>query len=710
MKKMSLKKDILWRVAVVYLGMLMFAVVIIGKIIYLQVGEHKVWTEKAEKISLKDITIDPKRGDIYDCKNRLLATSVPYFEVRIDTRAHGLDNATFNNGVDSLALCLSKLFGDKSKSDYKTELFQARKEGLHFYLLKRKVTYQQLQVIKGFPLFRKGRNKGGLIFIEDDRRVLPQVDLANRTIGYTSKSESGNLVGIEGAFDQYLRGVKGIRLMQRAAGNVWIPLNDGNEVEPQDGKDIITTIDVEIQDVAEDALRRQLMLHNAEHGTAVLMEVATGEVKAIANLQRSAGGDYVESFNYAVGESTEPGSTFKLMSLIAAIDEGYVDINDTVDAGNGKVLFYDKVIEDHGEHGLGKISIQRAFECSSNVGVSKVIVHCFKGREQEFIDRLYKMGLNRKMGLDILGEGTPEIKNPQSRLWSGVSLPMMSIGYEVKLTPLQILTFYNAIANNGKMMKPRFVKSVVYHGDVIKEFEPEVLNPSVCSKSTIVKVKKMLEGVVRRGTATNLNNSIYKIAGKTGTAQIANHKFGYKSVSGISYQASFAGYFPAENPKYSCIVVVNAPSNSVYYGNLVAGPVFKEIADKVFATSLDMHREINFKHAIPDTSLPFSKDGYKKDLVKVFEKLDIPFEENSDDMDWSMTKVSNQKVELTAKKINKTIVPNVVNMGAKDAMFLLENAGLEVILKGRGRVKSQSIPAGTRNKLHATIVLEMTYS
>ena len=396
----------------------------------------------------------------------------------------------------------------------------------------------------------------------------------------------------EGAFDKELSGKNGVAVKQRLTGGDWITVDGAGSVESKDGNDVITTLDIDLQDVATSALMSQLRKHNADHGCAVLMEVATGDVKAIANLELGSDGDYHETYNYAVGESTEPGSTFKLPSLMAAIEDGVIDTGDIVDTGTGSVKYYNKVIRDTKEDGHGKITVKEVFETSSNVGTSKLIYENYKDHPKDWVNRLYAMKLNQKLDLQIKGEGTPLIRYPGDKLWSGISLPMMSHGYEVQLTPLQILTFYNAVANDGTMMKPRFVTGILRNGSVVKSFTPEVIINSIASRSTIRKAKKMMEGVVERGTAINLRNANYKIAGKTGTAQIARDNKGYRSGNTMSYQASFVGYFPAENPLYSCIVVVNAPSNGVYYGNIVAGSVFKEISDKVYANNF-------FKDYIP---------------------------------------------------------------------------------------------------------------
>ncbi len=438
--------------------------------------------------------------------------------------------------------------------------------------------------MQALPIFKEGRYKGGMIAEVESKRELPHESLASRTIGNLNKGASGNVVGLEGAYDTELTGVNGSILKQRLTGGAWMPVHDENYIEPRDGNDIITTIDIELQDVAESALFSQLSRHGAHHGTAILMEVKTGDIKAISNLRIEDDGDYHESYNYAVGESTEPGSTFKLPAFMVALEDGVISLEDSISTGDGTVRYYDKTIRDSHRGGYGTITARTVFENSSNVGTAMIINENYKGRPGDFVDRLYSMGLNDKVGIEIKGEGSPLIRYPGDKYWSGISLPMMSHGYEVQQTPLQILTFYNAVANDGRMMKPRLVKEIRYHGQQVEEFSPRVLKSSICSKATIEKAHELLEGVVERGTATNLRNDTYKIAGKTGTAQIANDKYGYKQDGRVSYQASFVGYFPADNPVYSCIVVVNAPTNSIYYGNLVAGPVFKEIADKVYSS------------------------------------------------------------------------------------------------------------------------------
>ncbi len=705
---MSVKKEIIWRVAVVYIAFLLLALAIVARIVYLQVFEKNKWMEKAGTYALKTMNIPADRGSIYAADGRLLACSVPYYEVRFDTKCENLTDQYFYKKVDSLALCLSRLFGDKSKEEYKRSLIKARKEGKRYHLIKSEVNYIQLKKLKTFPIFRLGRYKGGLVYMQENRRVRPHQSLAGRIIGYTSKDINGNVVGIEGAYNDQLAGTQGIRLMQRLSGDVWMPMNERNEIEPKDGKDIITTIDVNLQDVAHKALLRQLTSQGAQYGTAILMEVKTGEIKAMVNLGKDENGFYHEMQNYAIGESTEPGSTFKLPVLIAALEDGVVELEDTIDTGNGTFKYYDKIIrDDYHEHGgYGKITVEEVFEKSSNVGMAKIITGAYKERPGDFIDRLYAMRLNEKLGIEIKGEGSPQIRYPGDKLWSGISLAMISHGYEISITPLQTLTFYNAIANNGKMVQPRFVNEIRYHGKLVKRFDTEVLQSSVCSKATLHKVRRILEGVVETGTAKNLKNPQIKIAGKTGTNQIYNKKYGYKSHSEVSYQASFAGYFPADEPKYSCIVVVNSPSKNVYYGNMVAGPVFLEIARKVYATSTDMHPMIARNKDSVD--LPYTKTGNRDDLRKAMKELDIDVEKGHINADWVNTEKKAEAVEFSKRNIINGLVPNVVSMGAKDAIYLLENAGLKVRLLGRGTVRSQSIMPGTTIRKGDQIILEMS--
>jgi len=702
----EIRKDILSRFGILYIIFSVFFLIILGKILYLQIVEGTYWKSKASELTQKNVIIPPMRGDILSNDGKVLATSVPYYEIRIDFRAEGLKKDTFYKYVDSLAINLSKIFQDKDFSIYKKELINAYKEGHRYYLLKRKVDYQTFKKLKKLPIFRLGQNKGGFIANKVFIRHKPYGNLAARTIGYITQNRV--VVGIEGAFDSYLKGKEGVQLMQRLSGNVWMPINNGKAIEPVDGYDLVTTIDLNIQDVAHHALLYNLQKHEAVNGCVVVMETKTGEVRALANLQYDTiKKQYVENFNFAIGESVEPGSTFKLISMLAALEEGCIKITDSIQTGNGVISYYGVKMKDSREGGYGKISVSDVFAYSSNVGTSKIIKNCFEKNPKTFIERIYNLRLHEKLGLDIKGEGIPVIKDPSDTSWSGLTLPWMSIGYEVKLTPMQILTVYNAVANNGTMVKPMFIKALKYNGETIKVFKPQIINPLICSKETIIALKKMLEEVVEKGTAKNLNTTPYKIAGKTGTAQIARGKYGYRDENAKkTYRASFVGYFPADNPQFSIIVVINSPSKSVYYGNVVAGPIFKEIADKIYATHVGIQNEFIVNSVENTNSSPFKK-GCIYDYSQIFKQLNINTEINNN-YEWITASYCKNQICLKKIDIPKNQMPNVIDMGIKDAIYILENLGLETRIIGRGKIKKQSIPPGTSIKKGDLVYLELS--
>jgi len=699
------KRVIFSRAYLVYGMITLFAAIIVGQTINIQEFEGDEWLAKKESLTRQYKEIDAVRGNIYAADGSLLATSIPKYEVRFDAVTNALTDEYFTDHVDSLAYQLSQLFPEKTKNDYLNELKSARKNGERYHLIKRSVKFTELKLMKEFSIFNRGKYSGGFIYTQQNKRVKPFKVLAARTIGY--ERDGVKPVGLEGAYSKELAGINGQRWMQKISGGVWMPLGEGGGREPQDGSDVYTTIDVNIQDVAEHALLNQLETHQADHGCVALMEVSTGDIKAIANLKRNKNGTYDEGYNYVIGESTEPGSVFKLASLMAAFEDGYLDLENTVNTEDGTTKFYDATMRDSHKGGYGTISIKESFIKSSNVAISKEINRVYSGKPQEFIDRLYKMNLNKKLGVEIAGEGSPFIKSTDNNTWSGVTLPWMSIGYEVQMTPLQILTFYNAIANNGKMVKPKFVKEIRNRGKLIKEFDTEVINNSICSKKTIEMAKEMLEGVVEEGTAKNLKNSVYKIAGKTGTAQIANDKYGYKYESKVSHQASFVGYFPADNPKYTCIVVVNAPSQNVYYGNLVAGPIFKEVADKVYANSIQIHDEIQTTENLAISRIPYSKDGYYADLAKVYAALNIKTIHNETTPLWAKVNTGDKEVKIYTKKIAPIYVADVTGMSIRDAIYILENQGMNVQFSGSGIVKKQSILPGGKIIKGEKIILEL---
>jgi cell division protein FtsI (penicillin-binding protein 3) len=704
---MAIRDEIVWRSGLVYFAIALLAVAILVRILILQVVQHGKWSAMSEKYVYKTAELPADRGDILSFDGRLLASSVPYYTIYMDTRSTGMSAQTWSNGINGLSAGLAKFLGDRSAAGWKAVITDARRRSDRYFLIQRKVDYETLKKLNDLPIFREGQYKGGMVAQAENRRILPNNELAARTIGYLNLGSEGTEVGIEGSYDKDLGGKNGVVVKQRLTGGDWITIDDASSVNSRDGNDVVTTIDIDLQDVASTALMNQLKKHNAHHGCAVVMEVETGDIRAIVNLEQGNDGNYHELYNYAIAESTEPGSTFKLPSLMAAIEDGVIDTGDVVDTGNGSIRFYNKVIKDTKEEGYGKLTVKQVFEKSSNVGTSKLIYEHYKNNPKDFVNRLYAMKLNERLNIQIKGEGDPLIRYPGDKLWSGLSLPMMSHGYEVQLTPLQILTFYNAVANDGRMMKPRFVTSVMRNGNVIKRFEPHVIINSIASRSTIRKVKKMMEGVVDHGTATNLRNANYKIAGKTGTAQIASGKSGYRSGTRISYQASFVGYFPAENPLYSCIVVVNAPSNGVYYGNLVAGSVFKEISDKIYATNFFRDYKNWDKDNKKPMLAPEAGNGYRADINAVLKEFDVRYKKTANN-EWVATRESGDTIRLVGLKTSKGLVPDVRGMSLRDAVFLLENSGYRVKYNGKGKVRRQSPEHGARYFEGQIVSLEVT--
>jgi len=681
---MTPRKEILWRVKLVYLLLLAFGLIIFFRIVFLYFFFDDEKIKAAQEIVTKMDIIEPVRGDICAYDGKVLATSVPYYEVGIDLNCDGISDKIFNSKKDSLAHSLSQLFPEKSKEDFINELNKYRDNGSRYYRISRSVSYDVLKKMQDFPILRRGQFGGGFLYFEYHKREMPFGDLCRRTIGYISSENNRGFVGLEQAFDNELYGVEGRTVKRRIAGGMYMPVKDGNQIEPRDGFELFSTIDIAIQDVAETALERRLKYHEADHGSVVVMEVKTGKVRAIANLTRTENGNYIEAYNYAVGELTDPGSTFKLASVMVALEDGLASPNDMVDTEDGTTKYYNHIMRDSHKGGYGVITLQRAFEVSSNVGISKIIDNHYRNKQEHFVDRLYQMNLNQPTGVVIAGEPNPSIRYPGDPKWSGLSLPQMSIGYEVQLTPLQILCFYNAVANDGKMMRPIFAESLKYRGETIKIFEPEIINASICSLQTIVMAKRMLEGVVEVGTATNLKNDNYKIAGKTGTALV-----NYGRDTEKEYQASFAGYFPADNPKYSCIVVINKPDKTTgYYANAVSGPVFKEISDKIYATDPEFYQS-NCEETI--AHLPVAKKANRKDLDKVYKCLNINTNSNSiRDCDWvePLTGETDVKYKIRGYS-DKSSIPDVRGMGLKDAIMLLESFGLRVKVKGRGKVIKQ---------------------
>lgn len=700
---MNIRTDILLRVYIAFGLIVLLAVAVLGKLFVVQFVEGDKWRAMADSLSTKFVNVEAARGNIYSVDGSLLATSVPEYELRMDMLAGGIEkDEVFYQKIDSLAQKLSMFFGDKSTSQYSRYLRNAREEGARYLLIKRDVSYQELKEIRKFPVFNMGRYRGGLIAVQQNKRILPFKTLAARTIGY--KNENVQPVGLEGAYGDYIDGESGKRLMQRIAGGTWMPVNRDIEIAPKDGSDIISTIDINMQDVAQRALEKQLIKSNADHGTVILMEVSTGEIRAIANFTKVDEGVYREKFNYAIAQSAEPGSTFKLASFMVGLEDGKFDLNDLVDTEGGKYKIYRHTIRDSHEGGYGVITMKKAFEVSSNVAIVKKIYQSYKDDPSEFTDALRDLHLGERVGLQIPGEGAPLIKTPESKSWSGLTLPQMAYGYELKMTPLQMLTFYNAVANNGRMIAPLFVREIRKFGNTVETFQAREINGKICSDETLGKLQEMLEGVVDEdGTGEKLKNPLYKIAGKTGTAQVAQGKDGYRLKR--EYQASFCGYFPADKPKYSMIVVVHNPDRSKgsYYAADVAGPVFREVADKVYARDSKMVNQTKVQF-VGNTRLPEVKAGSQKSAQRVYKAFGIKplLASNTAPMVDADKGVPFQEISYT-----EGFVPDVIGMGLKDALYILGNAGLRPIVKGSGKVVRQSTAAGTKIAQGHRIIIEL---
>ncbi|WP_423126456.1 penicillin-binding protein [Gaoshiqia sp. Z1-71] len=705
---MEIRKDITFRFGIIYFLAVLVGVIIVVKTFMIQTVETGKWKQISKDLKSNTAQISAKRGNVCADDGSILATSVPYYELRLDLAAPRVKRV-FNDDADEFSLQVAELF-KVSKAQFKQNLTKAYKAGNRWFLIHpQKVNYNQLQQFKRLSMMKKSHFGSGLIVVGESERILPHGDMASRTIGTLNKGAFGGIhgnvgySGIEGIMEGYLAGENGLALKRNLSGH-WV---DVPIIDPKDGKDIITTINVNLQDFTQNALMRQMRESQAEWGTAVVMEVKTGEVKAIANLGLKKDGTYAETYNFALGHAgcSEPGSTFKLVSMMVAMEDGYVDTTDVFDTGIGRWEYRGQTIydSDYGRGGHGKISMKRIFELSSNVGVAKIITKHYEGKEKDFIDRIYNFGLNKPLGLGFAGEGVPYIKYPGDNSWWGPSLAWISYGYEIKLTPLQTLTFYNAIANDGRMIKPRFVKEVRENGVLVKEFKPDVISPSICSRATLAKTQALLQGVCSEGTGKALNNPYFPIAGKTGTAQVAYNNEGYSQGGRKNYQASFAGYFPADDPKYSVIVVIVGPKGK-YYGASVAGPVFKEVVAKVYASFLDPRSP---KEELP-AEAPVVKAGFKDDIKEASEALNLDLDARKADSELIRVKTTTGKPEIAAITIRDGLVPDVTGMGGSDALYLLEKSGLNVKLSGVGKVRKQSLPAGNKLKKGQTIYLELS--
>ncbi|HEX6915363.1 MAG TPA: penicillin-binding protein [Chitinophagaceae bacterium] len=693
---MDVKKDILWRVYLCFIVMVLVCIVIFGKAFYIQQVEGKHWRSMGDTLHLRWEEVEAERGTIFSEDGQMLSTSIPQFDIYIDFGAEGLREKSgrrFRTNLDSLSSGLAALFKDRSASEYKRFLWKSyRAKNNRYVLLKKKISYRDYQKMLKLPLVREGRNKSGFIAEVRSIRLNPYQLLAYRTIGLDR--ENAQKIGLEQTYDSVLKGTSGQRLMRYVAGGVTMPVEDEeNTIEPRDGKDIITTLDMHIQEITENALMKMMVGNEAEYGCAIVMEVETGKVKAIANLGRRANGTYFEDYNYALTPS-EPGSTFKLATLIAVLEDGKATINTAVNLEGGSWQIAGRTVFDSEQHGLNNVDIKRAFEVSSNVGMAKLAVNSYGNAPSQFISHLKQLKLDRTTGVDLVGERKPVIYKPGSRHWSNTTLPWMAFGYNLMVTPMHTAMLYNAVANKGKMMKPYLVNSIVENGRVVRDVRPEVVNEQICTNATLKQLQACLEGVttVPGGTGYQLfRNSPYRVAGKTGTALVANGSRGY---SDHIYQSSFAGYFPAENPQYTIVVVIkNKPHAAKFYGASVAGPVFREISDRLY--TLYVKQEGLLKITAQRDSARFEYAGASADVKEIFSRLQLNYADQPGESELVMVSGSQVKPVITAVNLKRETVPSLRGLTLKDAVSICENIGLKVAVQGKGRVVSQSLEPGS---------------
>ncbi|MFN4083788.1 MAG: penicillin-binding protein [Bacteroidia bacterium] len=702
------RKAILIRTGIVYAGMICFAIAIVVNIFNLKIKRYEELKQKAEQIQIKKEILKPERGSIFDCNGKLLATSLPIYKLILDGLGDNFaKKELFEKGIDSTAYKLSKIFNDKSPELYKKILTEVREKKKQYYVFKTGVKYNDMIEVKNLDLFKNNKHRETLHLEEEYRRKKPFGPLASRTIGFYVIGQKP--VGIDGSFNEYLEGKSGIRHLLKIAKNNYIPLNREADVEAENGKDIISTLDITLQDVAENSLFKMLDANEADKGVAIVMEVKTGEIKAMANLTRKGPGLYAEDINHALLHRTDPGSTFKLVSMMALFEEGRTSAETIVDAQGGKIHFQGMsrpMIDSH--LGFGKISLQYAFEQSSNVAIAKRMLEIFGNKPNELFKFYQSIGLMDTVGIDIKGENEPLLNTPGSKNWSKSTLPNMSIGYELDITPLYIITIYNAIANNGAMVKPKLVKRITYNGSIVKEFETEYINKKVCSENTVKQLKKMMEGVVLRGTAKDYRGTDYSFAGKTGTAKNIIQKPDEKPI----YKASFCGYFPADNPQYTCYVLIENPKKEDIYGAKLALPVFKDIADKIFSQQIGLHKDLRFaKHHATD-DLPFIAKAKTVDLKNIYNKLGVSHHIQADTVNeeesiWAYTNNYNHAVAIKPMLHKGNAMPTVEGMTAKDAIYLLESKGYKVLIQGKGKVINQSVQAGNIVNKGTTVILKL---
>jgi cell division protein FtsI (penicillin-binding protein 3) len=703
---MDVKRDILWRVYLSYILVVLVCLAILGKAFYIQQVQGSYWRGLSDSLHQRIAEIPAARGTIYSEDGQMLSTNVPQFDIYIDFRVeplHEKNGKLFRENIDSLSLALADLFKDQSAAQYKDQLTKAFEAREPNYELKKKIDYRQYLALAKFPMFKVGRYKSGMIAQERNVRLNPYQNMGYRTIGLAREQNS---VGLELSYDTVLRGRNGRQLVRAIAGGVTVPVQEGEfEIAPETGKDIVSNIDVFIQEVTTNALNKMMIKNQAQWGVAMVMEVKTGKIKAIANLGKISEGVYKEDLNYAI-TPTEPGSTFKLVTLLSALEDGKVNLNSTLDLEGGEWKVVGQTVWDSEKHGKHQATVLESFEESSNVGMAKIAMAHYSNNIDAYYKHLTKLRLDSLSGIDLIGERRPQITKPGDKLYGPTTLPWMAFGYNIAIAPIQTLVLYNAIANNGVMMKPYLVNAIQEEGRVIKSFSPTVYNPQLVKPSTLRDLQTALEGVCINGTAKTLfKNSLYKVAGKTGTALVANGNKGYADKI---YQSSFAGYFPAENPQYTIVVIIkNKPHAYPFYGAAVAGPVFKEISDRLYSTYI--HNKTNITPAIAlKDSQAFQYAVSKPSLQVIAKKINLPYQDSTiPNNNWVNLNGAGKTAKAAARVVSDSTMPDISGLKLQDALWLCEKKGLQVKCIGKGRVIKQSIAQGAYITKGQPIIIEL---
>ena len=691
----------------------MLSLLVLGRAFYIQRFEGNHWRSMSDSLHQRFIALEAERGTIYSEDGQMLSTSIPTFDIYIDFNADGLKEKKgkrFRENLDSFAISMSNYFGDKSAAQYKKELNQAYRKNERYYPLKKKLSFEDYKAFREFPLARLGRNRSGAIVEVNTRRLSPFGLLANRTIGLSREHVSSNgkvkkqNVGLERSYDTLLSGHAGLKLVRFIAGGTAIPV-EGTQTDPEHGKDIFTTLDVNMQDITETALMRMMLQCEGPYGTAIVMETKTGKIKAMANLGRRPDGSYWEDDNYAL-RTTEPGSTIKLATLLAVLDKGTSKATDIVEVGSaGRLQVGKKVVTDAERSPKSSLSVIECFSHSSNVGMSKLAYKAFAKKPVELKDYMHKYHLDTRSPIDLTDVPKPTMAPLNQKGSAEGNMLWMSFGYGINVSPLHTLTLYNAVANNGRMMKPYLVNHVQSNGIVVKRFNPTVMEERICREDVVMSAREAMEAVVTEGTARRAFKGLsFAVAGKTGTAHVSDGKIKYDH--GV-YQASFVGYFPADNPQFTCIVVIRTkPHAASHYGGTLAAPVFREIATKLYAMYVETKTPSIYATA-KDSSAYFYA-GFTKDIKTILQSLQVQYADSAAQHTWSSMYANNYLPVVKNNNVKERLMPNVRGMGLKDALFLLENMGVKVSVKGKGKIISQSVSPGTTLAKGVTVMLELS--